>query len=105
TLPPAEQPETSGTNGNGAAAEPSETRLTAEEERGLSLCMRFLRGYPTVVKWFRKHLGPPRPPEPPDAPLRCWEPIDFEWAAQGLAGPSYRGGGGGAGGSPSRAGE
>jgi hypothetical protein len=102
-LPSAEQPETSGTNG--AGAEPSETPLTPEEERNLHLFMRFLRGYPALVRWFPKHLGPPRAPRPPDSPLLCWEPIDFEWAAQGFNGPSYRGAGGGAERGPARAGE
>jgi hypothetical protein len=133
TLPAADQPGTSGTNG--AAAEPSERTyaragergggggyepepptagqapepsvkpLTPEEEMRLHLCMRFLRGYPTLVKWFPKHLGPPRAPEPPDAPLQCWEPIDFEWASRGFTGARYLGGGGAAEEGPARAGE
>ena len=27
-------------------------------------CKRFFRGYPTLVSWFPKHLGPPREPSP-----------------------------------------
>jgi hypothetical protein len=95
-LPAADQPAASTSTTNGAAAEPSQTPLTDEEEMRLPLYLRFFRGYPTLVKWFPKHLGPPRPAGPPDAPLRCWEPVDFGLPWDG--GPSRAGetaGGGG----------
>src|SRR5262249_22014520 len=80
---------------NGTATEPTPPPLTDEEEMRLHLFMRFLRGYPTLVKWFPKHLGPPRPPGPPDAPLRCWEPVDFGGSVSRPARAGETGGGGG----------
>ena len=43
------------------ATEPSLATLPAAlEPEPYNLCKRWLRGYPTLVDWFPKHLGPPR---------------------------------------------
>ena len=44
-----------------AALEPIISALDTEYEREpYNLCKRWLRGYPFLVEWFPKHLGPPR---------------------------------------------
>ena len=44
-----------------AAIEPIIAALNTEYEREpYNLCKRWLRGYPFLVEWFPKHLGPPR---------------------------------------------
>ncbi len=60
-LPSADQPGTP--EAGGAPIEPIIAALstpTESEREPYNLCKRFLRGYPFLVDWFPKHLGPPR---------------------------------------------
>ncbi len=62
-MPGMDQPIDSDTNGaaNGTSLAP----LAAQsEQEPYGFCKRFFRGYPTLILWFPKHLGPPRKPSP-----------------------------------------
>jgi hypothetical protein len=85
-LPPSASPGDSGdTVATEPAAEPVLDSVSEESEREpYSLCKRFFRGYPTLVMWFPKHLGPPRaeptgdqPPPRRRAPPSPWDSPPF----------------------------
>jgi Putative beta-barrel porin-2, OmpL-like. bbp2 len=57
-------------NGDDTASQSSLSDFASEvvyEQEPYSFCKRFFRGYPTLVAWFPKYLGPPRKstPDPP----------------------------------------
>ena len=71
TMPPAmlplvDQPHASATSDGMAPAASESLPDPVLEPEPYSLTKRFFRGYPTLVDWFPKHLGPPRERDTPD---------------------------------------
>ena len=59
-LPLVDQPKRSALDEAPSCRLQPQPRLTELEPEPYGLCKRWLRGYPTLVEWFPKHLGPPR---------------------------------------------
>jgi hypothetical protein len=67
-MPSGDQPVTPETSiADSQSSLPSAADEVVYEKEPYSLCKRFFRGYPRLVEWFPKYLGPPREstPDPP----------------------------------------